>query len=230
MTLPQAKSTQTRICLPIFQFPVTCSLLFLLALGAIWTNSYLSRLEPKWLAQLGFAARDFWEVRWGRLLTAALVTLGGGVFWQAIGMVTLAVGLAEYLAGSRRTFATFWGVHVVTLLAEGVVVGPLLHWFIFDGKSLLLLARDVGPSAGYFGTLGLAVAALPWPRRWRGMVAGAIFSGLLLTVFRSPSTGDDMTLKLLADVAHVLAFPLGMAAWWLSNPRLTFSNQQEVAL
>jgi type III secretory pathway component EscS len=184
-------------------------------------------LEPKWLTQLGFAARDFWEIRWGRLLTAALVTLGGGVFWQAMGMVMLAVGLAEYLTGSRRALATFWGVHVATLLAEGVIVGPLLHWFIFDGNSLLLLARDVGPSAGYFGALGLAVAALPWPRCWRGMVASAIFIGLLLTLFQAPASGDDRTLKLLADVAHVLAFPLGVAAWWLGNPHLALSNQQE---
>lgn len=209
----------------IHRFPVTSSLLCLLAWMAVWTNSYINRLEPQWLAQLGFAARDFWEVRWGRLLTSALVTLGGNVFWQAVGMVTLAVGLAEYLTGSKHALYTFWGVHLSTLLAEGILIGPLLHRFVFNGDSLLLLARDVGPSAGYFGALGLAVAALPCPRRWRGILAIAIFMGLLVTVFQPPHQGEDGTLKLLADVAHVLAFPLGVTAWRLGKPATTAVSQ-----
>ncbi len=197
------------------RFPITLSLLFLLALVAVLTNSHIRRLEPEWLTQLGFAARDFWEVRWSRLITSALVTLGGSVFWQAIGMVTLAVGAAEYLTGSKRTLATFWGVHLTTLLAEGAIVGPVLHWLVFDGDSLLLLARDVGPSAGYFGSLGLAVAALPISRRWRGLLAVAVFVSLILALFQSPSPNENANLRLLANVAHILAFPLGLAAWKL---------------
>jgi len=201
----------------LHRFPVTLSLLFLLALVAVLTNSHIRRLEPEWLAQLGFAARDFWEVRWSRLITSALVTLGGSVFWQAMGMVTLAVGAAEYLTGSKRTLATFWGVHLTTLLAEGAIVGPALHWLVFNGDSLLLLARDVGPSAGYFGSLGLAVAALPMQRRWRGLLATLIFASLILTLFQTRGVVDDPTLRLLANIAHILAFPLGLAAWPLSR-------------
>lgn len=197
------------------RFPVTISLLFLLALVAVLTNSHVSSLEPAWLAQLGFAARDFWEVRWGRFFTSALVTLGGSVFWQAMGMVTLAVGAAEYLTGSKSALATFWGVHLTTLLAEGTIVGPALHWLVFNGDSLLLLARDVGPSAGYFGSLGLAVAALPVDRRWRGLLAAVVFGSLVFALFQSPDPNEDATLRLLANIAHILAFPLGLAAWRL---------------
>ncbi len=199
------------------RFPVTLSLLIMLALAAVFTNSHIRRLEATWLARLGFAARDIWEVRWGRLFTSALVTLGGSVFWQALGMVALAVGAAEYLTGSKRALATFWSVHLATLLTEGVLVGPLLHWLIFNGDSLLLLARDVGPSAGYFGAAGMAVAALPFHRRWRGLLAAIIFMGLVITLFQSPDSEDNFTLKLLADMAHVLAFPLGLVSWWLGR-------------
>ncbi|MCB9419394.1 MAG: hypothetical protein H6667_06305 [Ardenticatenaceae bacterium] len=204
----------TALRLYIRRFPVTISLLFVLAVTAVLTNSHISSLEPVWLSQLGFAARDFWELRWGRLFTSALVTLGGAVFWQAMGMVMLAVGAVEYLTGSKSALATFWGVHLATLLAEGAVVGPALHWLVFNGDSLLLLARDVGPSAGYFGSLGMAVAALPVQRRWRGLLAAAVFAALVLALFQPPD-GEDTTLKLLANIAHVLAFPLGLAAWRL---------------
>ena len=201
----------------LHRFPVTISLLFLLSAVAALTNSHIRRLEPEWLTQLGFAARDFWEVHWSRLFTSALVTLGGNVFWQAMGMGLLAVGAAEYLTGSKRTLATFWGVHLTTLLAEGVIVGPALHWLVFNGDSLLLLARDVGPSAGYFGTLGTAVAALPISRRWRSLLAASVFAPLVLTLIQSPAADDDRTLRLLANVAHLIAFPLGLAAWFLTQ-------------
>ncbi|MBP6469969.1 MAG: hypothetical protein KBE23_04995 [Chloroflexi bacterium] len=197
----------------LHRFPITLGLLLTLALVALTTNSHASRLEPDWLTQLGFASRDFWEVRWGRLFTSALVTLGGSVFWQAIGMVSLAVGAAEYLTGSKQTFAVFWGVHLTTLLTTGLIVNPILHWLVFNGDSLLLWSRDVGPSAGYFGALGFAVAALPVRRRWRWLLAAAIFAGLVLTVWQTFGIGEDGTLKLLADIAHLIAFPLGAAAW-----------------
>lgn len=197
------------------RFPVTISLLLMLAVVAVLTNSHVTQLEPDWLVQLGFSARDFWEVRWGRFLTSALVTLGGNVFWQAMGMVMLAVGAAEYLTGSKSALVTFWGIHIITLLAEGAIVGPLLHWLVFDGDSLLLLARDVGPSAGYFGSLGLAVAALPVHRHWHTLLAVAVFIGLIRALFLPSDPGEDSTLKMLADIAHILAFPLGLAAWRL---------------
>ncbi len=197
----------------LHRFPVTLGLLLTLALVALATNSHTSRLEPDWLTQLGFASQDFWEVRWGRLVTSALVTLGGSVFWQAIGMVSLAVGAAEYLTGSKQTFAVFWGVHLTTLLTTGLIVSPILHWLVFNGDSLLLWSRDVGPSAGYFGALGFAVAALPVRRRWRWLLATVIFAGLVLTLWQTSGVGEAGTLKLLANITHLIAFPLGAATW-----------------
>lgn len=209
------------------RLPVTSSLLAALAAVALFTNSFSQRLSPAWLLRLGYSVQDLWEWRWGRLLTTALTTHGGSVFWQAMGMVALAVGAAEWLAGSRRAFFTFWGSHVATLLLTSLLVMPALHWLVYDGESMLLVAHDVGPSAGYFGCLGLAVVWLPLAARWRGVTAVLIWTGLVITLLQPPAPGALHTLKLIADLAHLVAFPLGLlAGWWLARQPVTPWAQQ----
>ena len=73
-------------------------MLIVLMGGAIVTNTHTTELSSHWLNRLGFAPRDIWFGRWERLFTSALVTSGGWVFWQAAGMVAVAVGAAEWLA------------------------------------------------------------------------------------------------------------------------------------
>ncbi|MCB0240566.1 MAG: hypothetical protein KDH08_18440, partial [Anaerolineae bacterium] len=63
-----------------------------------------------WLQRLGFAPVDLWLARWDGLLTSALVTAGGLMFWQALLFVALTVGAAEWLAGTLAAFLVFWGV------------------------------------------------------------------------------------------------------------------------
>jgi hypothetical protein len=83
-----------------------------LAVGALLTNTHFDQLQVYWLDGLGFAPQDLWLLRLERLFTSALITYGGWVFWQAIGMTVFAVGLAEWLTGTPRTLLTFWGVHL----------------------------------------------------------------------------------------------------------------------
>jgi len=70
------------------------TLISLAALGlvAVATNSHLGELSTDWCNRLAFGPHDLLFLRWGRLVTSALVTSGGWAFWQALGVIALTVG------------------------------------------------------------------------------------------------------------------------------------------
>lgn len=195
----------------ILQIPFTITILSLLVLGAFFTKTHLGELSSPWFKRLGFSASDLWLLRWERLITSALVTDRPRSFWQAFGIIALAVGASERLLGTRRTAFTFWGVHFTTLGIQSLLVGSL-HWLDspFGYGTLLTVTRDVGPSAGYFAILGLLCRKLPKPfNRIVGFVAWVLLLG---TMFRLAEKEEARLVKLLADMAHAIAFPFG----WLS--------------
>ena len=196
----------------------TLVMLAALLAGALVTNTPIDNLSPHWLNRLGFAPSDVWFLRWERLFTSALVTSGGWVFWQAMGMVALAVGMAEWLAGTKRTIATFWGVHLATLLLESLLIAWPLHQLGSSFGTALVMVRDVGPSAGYFGCLGLACARFP-KKRWGQLASLLIFAALGWSLWHSFRSGQADIAKRFADLAHLIAFPVG----WLSS-NLTFRS------
>lgn len=187
----------------------TCLTLLALILIALATNTHVSELSTRWLHRLGFAPRDLLRLQWGRMLTSALLTSGGTSFWLSLAMVLIAVGAAEWLAGTRRAGCTFWGVHLLTLLLEAWIIAVPLR--LYDGAlgAALSVARDVGPSAGYFGCLGLACARLPGRWRW---LSAAIWAALWATLWLPGGIGHARTLAISASLAHVIAFPLGWIA------------------
>jgi hypothetical protein len=193
------------------RFPFTLLMLVVLGATAVSTNTHLSTLTKGWLSRLGYAPRDLWLFNWERLITSALVTFGQSVFWQAMGMIALAVGAAEWLAGTKRTAVTFWGVHLTTLLSESLLIALPLHLSGSTTGTALILARDVGPSAGYFGCLGLASRRLPQP--WSWLSGTAVLMALIVALFQAPRVGQETAVKLAADLAHLIAFPLG----WLTG-------------
>ena len=193
------------------RLPFTLTMLTLLGLTAILTHTQFATISNKWLNRLGFAPFDLLALDLGRLFTSALVTSGGRVFLEALGMVTFAVGVSEWLTGSRRAALTFWGVHFSTLLIESLVVALPMHWFGMTLGSLVALSRDVGPSAGYFGALGLVSAHLKYP--WNLLSGGAIFIALEFALIHI-SGNNTLGLEVSADIAHAIAFPLG---WYFSK-------------
>ena len=192
------------------RLPFTLISLVGLSLVAVLTNSHVGDLPRQWFNRLAFAPRDLSLIRWPRLITSALVTSGGGAFWQALGMVALTTGTAEWLAGTRRAALTFWGVHLTTLLVQSLLIAVPLHTLGSSLGTALYLARDVGPSAGSFGCLGLACARLPKPWRWIG--GGLVLAGLVIVFLLAVVTRQD-AIVVSADLAHLLAFPVG----WLSS-------------
>jgi hypothetical protein len=190
------------------RLPCTITLVLLLVFMALVTETHIKPLTLDWLNLLGFGAHDLWYLRLERLFTSAVVTQGGRGFWGALGMLAFSVGLAEWLAGTWKTLFTFIGVHLLTLVLEALLIGlaqPLNN----EQALALFWVRDVGPSAGYFGCLGLACASLPHPWRWlsAGVVMALLIGGLIV-----PISGNALDLtSLSANFAHLLAFPMGFA-------------------
>lgn len=200
------------------RFPFTLTMLVLLCIIGILTNTHTEALSADWLNRLGFAPLDLLALDLGRLFTSALVTNGGWIFWEALGMVAFSVGLAEWCTGTHRTALTFWGVHLSTLVLESLVIALPMHWVGITIGSLVSLSRDVGPSAGYFGTLGLVSTHLKYP--WNLVSGGLIFLGLQVALL-IVSGRINLGMNLSANLAHLIAFPLG----WYSI-RLVSKNDQ----
>jgi hypothetical protein len=191
--------------------PFTVVMMTGLILVAVLTNTYFEQITQHWINRIGFAPRDFWYMRYERMFTSALVTSGGRVFWQALLLVGLFVGLAEWIAGTKRAGLTFWGVHLLTLVLLSLIVSLALHQLRDFGLAASKIERDVGPSAGYFACLGLVSAQLKRPWNW---ISGIVlFTMFAVVLFLPPGVGENAEIKFSADFAHLLAFPLG----WLSS-------------
>ncbi len=200
-----------------FIFTLIISVLLLAA--AIITESLLNHLTPVWQERLGFAPHDLIPFHWFRILTSACVTSGGIGFWLPFGAMLILVASAEKLTGTSRSALAFWLSHL-----GATVGGSLLTWLAVHLYSSSLLndiytGRDVGPSAGYFGCLGLIVAH--FPHRWNYIIGLAIIVGLLGGMVFSASHGAFIDVS--AGLAHLIAFPLGWStagAPFFKKPRV----------
>ena len=139
------------------------------------------------------------------------------VFWEALFFVAFVVGLAEWMTGWKRTAATFWGVHLLALVIVSIIISLSLHQLKSIGFEASELARDVGPSAGYFACLGLVSARMKRPWDWvSGSIILAVFA---VALFLPPEAGESVHVKFSADLAHLLAYPLGWLSSKIGNPK-----------
>jgi hypothetical protein len=205
------------------RLPFTLTMLVLMAVVGIFTNTHVQQISEHWIDRLGFAPHDLLFLRWERMVTSALVTSGGRVFWEALAMVALSVGLVEWRYGSRRSALTFWGIHLIVLVVNSLL---LIFFRKISGNVLSIAvtsARDVGPSAGYFACLGLAVTSLKPPRNW--LIGVAIWIGLLIYLSVPAAPDQDAALVLIANQAHAIAFSLGFISAFVGEvPRRLISH------
>jgi hypothetical protein len=145
-------------------------------------------------------------------------TIGGTKLYASVAMLAVSVGAAEKVYGTSRTFAMFWGIHLATLLIASVALVLPLHLLETYRGTLLANVRDVGPSAGYYGCAGAVCVAIP--ERWRIAVIGFVLTILALRLTWSMITIPDHGRAISADLAHIIAFPLGIAVASLSVVRI----------
>ncbi len=197
--------------------PFTLALLLtLLAIGVL-TGNLADRLSPAWYHQLGFAPRDLWTLEWRRLVTSALTTAGGDDFWLPWLAVALVVGVTEWTFGTRWTFIAFWALNLATLALEALLVGLSAHLLSHPLAIAMIPVRDVGPSAGIFGLLGVLSGALPKPWRWISGAGGLL--ALALILIAPPESDTTAALAAAAGLAHLIAFPLGWTTAALGRHR-----------
>ncbi len=147
------------------------------------------------------------DLQWQRYLTSLWLTAGGWQFVASIAMLTLCVGMTERLCGSFAAMKLFLSCHVSVLTTMSVVIVLLAS--IDSSPSLLALANghDVGPSAGYYGCLGAILVLLP-------SLSGrpiflCVFAVLLIRLIISVGHLPEDATSVSADLAHLLALPLG---------------------
>lgn len=221
----QIKAGLLRVVQIVKRLPFTICMIILLCLVAWWTNSYFQELAEIWVSRLGFAPRDLWFFRWERLILSAFVTNGGISFWFALGMVAFTSSVAEWVTSSLRAALTFWGVHLITLVLESLLFILPLHQLGFTQARALFFFRDVGPSAGYMGSLGLITTFLPKPWRWVAFTTILIF--LIIALFLPAQAEEAQAVKLSADLAHLIAFPLGWMSAYLFKIKTTKTPRRQ---
>ncbi|MCA9319497.1 MAG: rhomboid family intramembrane serine protease [Planctomycetes bacterium] len=141
-------------------------------------------------------------------------------------VLAVTVGLTEARFGSLRALLAFLGIHLATLIVLGMTVEILPGQPGSEGgMEAFAQLPDVGPSAGYFGCLGIIVATLTWPGRW--WLAAAALGWLVVAVAIPPigrvRPGPDH----VADLAHLLAFGFGLALGAAINRRRRHAESRD---
>lgn len=185
----------------------TCALITFV--GFLTLTATGQAITHRALLEFGWAPRDLLALDLGRTAFSALVTSGGAVFWMALALTALFVGAAEHYGGTAIAAATFWGVHLATTALMLAVALPL-HLAGISLATLVFVTRDVGPSAGYVGCLGLALVLCGKPWRWWALGATGAALGAVLAMSLA-TLGTDPT-DVSANFAHAVALPLGALA------------------
>jgi hypothetical protein len=197
--------------------PFTLATVALIALAG-WLTGTASgeRLGVRAIARLGVSPADTFSFDLVRAMASALVTNGPLAFWTGIAATAVLVGLVELRSGSLRAVIAFWGSHLITLVLAWAILAPL-HLAGVASSSLLYLARDVGPSAGYMGCLGYLLAGLRGPLRWPSLGVGvAVLTGMLAVGLRG-IVADPAGVS--AALSHLIALPVGFVLGVLTRKR-----------
>ncbi|MEQ8223872.1 MAG: hypothetical protein ABRQ37_16270 [Candidatus Eremiobacterota bacterium] len=184
------------------KIPFTVCYFCAMAVLALINHSYIDPLSKSWLDRFGFAPCDLWLIRWERLFTSALLTGGSTVFWKIIISLLLITGTGEWIKGTKMTIITFCSIHLVSLISLSLFIALPLHLAGFYTGTELITGRDVGPSAGIYGILGMLCSDLPVKWKWASGIT--MLTGLIITAFIPGGTT-----KLTADLIHIIAFPAG---------------------
>ncbi len=214
---PAVQTDPGRMQVTIRRCPFTLLMLTVLIVAGVYGQSHLGSLDAELHRQMGSSVRHLVEGQLHRLFTSIMFTAGGGRFYASLMMFAVSVGWVELAYGTRRACLTFFGVHLLTQLV--LTVGIAFPLVVLQSRygPLLFEARDVGPSAGYYGCLGLAIASLSVGKR-NGIfiaIAGVLLCRLVWSTMRLPEEGRMMS----ADLAHLIAFPLGGLLNWRGSPR-----------
>ncbi|EAQ78500.1 rhomboid family intramembrane serine protease [Blastopirellula marina] len=194
--------------------PFTLAVLATLIVAAIWTNTHRAEIAPSDLNHWGYAPRHLSALQWRRIFTSLFFTVGGWRFYVSLIATGLFLGSLESKLGSLRAASLFLGIHLLTLCCESLLIVPAMRYFQLSLGDVLHSTQDVGPSAGYYGCLGALLLLDHWPAAAISLVTLFLLLRVVVNLLLWGASGSSLP----ADMAHVIAFSLGMAAgiFWLA--------------
>jgi len=129
-------------------------------------------------------------------------------------MISVCVGTLERQSGSWIAAGSFLIAHLVTLLIQSGILLGIHAWIDQDWSLEWSRTLDVGPSAGYYGCLGVAIFRWTNTKRWR--IALVILSILMLR-WLATATIKPYGSQFQSDIAHAIAFPVGLTLGYLTT-------------
>ena len=201
------------------RMPFTIVMIGLLIVVGILTESHFDLLELAVRRAYGSSLETTLDGKLLRVFSSLFLTAGGWRFYASVAMLAGSAGWVEWEHGTWQSMMVFFGVHIVTLaFIYFFCILPFATMKIAFAESLVDV-RDVGPSAGYYGCLGFALArVMLW---WKWPVGLSIYAVLAIRLIMSVLALDEPHL-VMGDVAHLVALPLGacFASVLSSKPRL----------
>lgn len=193
------------------RFPwFTAFLLLTTTLFALGTDSASTQLDPSWRRWLGFSPLNLVDLAWQQTLTSLVVTAGEWNFLQSALMMTIAVGCCEFVYGTWTAIRLFFASHLIVVVGMSLLIILPAHFAGADWGTALATQHDVGPSAGYYGCLGVVLGSLN--ARWRNPTVVALLIILVGRLAISFSHLPNHASVVSADLSHLAALPLGLLA------------------
>jgi len=193
----------------LHRYPVTLAFVLVLLVVGVATGSAWHSAPRAVIRAAGFRPSDALALDLGRLFSAAWFTTGPRSLVQALVLTALGVGLLERRLGSAWAALAFLGLHALAFLSLALL-------YVLPGaEGLVRNARDVGASAGYFGTLALALAMTP---RWRWLVPAFAIAMALNWLGAAAARGvPGRTVN--AGAEHLFTLVYGGGSGWLMGVR-----------
>lgn len=175
----------------IRRLPVTLGFLTLMLAANALAGTLSGLIDPQVLAARGIGVQALRDGDALRFVTAIFLSHDLPMLLRQMVFAGAVIGAAEWLWGSWRAAALFFGIDFAATLSWLAAVA------LIPGLNSLAGATDVGMSMGGFGLIGVLCAT----RRRGGLWLGAILGLVAVKYALSPDP--------IADGGHVLALIIG---------------------
>lgn len=189
--------------------PFTLCLLFALLAASWFAHNHKGQLDETVASEIAHAPRHVVAGKMLRLITSIPFTTDYWHLVSAVGMTFLCVGSYEFRFGWLRAAICFLVTHCLTLLALAAILYASHTLSNSHTTKQLVQAADVGPSAGYYGCLGATL----WSnsRTSLKLLLGLVLFTLVVRAGVACTTNEFQASAFQTDLAHLLAFPIGIA-------------------
>ncbi|WP_159454067.1 rhomboid family intramembrane serine protease [Roseovarius albus] len=181
------------------RIPFTLLFLTIMVVANAFAGTLSGAISDSALSGWGISHLSIRQGELYRLLTGTFLSHDFGMFLRQMVFAATVIGMFEWTAGTRRTFAMFLSIDVIGTLLVLFVILPILVQVHPSINAEALSIYDVGMSAGGFGLIGALVAQ--WKHRWIYLIA------IYLAIFAKVWISFDI----IADTAHILCLFLGFA-------------------